>query len=281
MEEVVGPGHRVTGVRWLGGTWLANHAVRVRSPSGTVLRLVLRRWARPGWDVDDPDFSAHREAAVLGLLSGSGVPAPGLVAADPEARRCDVPALLVTRVPGHPPGPRETADLPAFLAQLAGALAAVHRVDGWDLPAYRRYYEVDQLRPPSPVWARAAALVAEPPPPGRTAFIHRDYHPGNTLWSRGRLTGVVDWTTGSRGPLAVDLGHMRWNLALDHGLEAANAFLEAYRSLAGESCEDQPYWDLVTALDVMADVDPGELRPLEAYVASLSAPSPGSPGTAR
>ena len=50
------------------------------------------------------------------------------------------------------------------------------------------------------------------PPDDRACFIHRDYHPGNTLWTGGRLTGVVDWIGGSWGPPSVDLGHMRVNL---------------------------------------------------------------------
>ena len=31
-------------------------------------------------------------------------------------------------------------------------------------------------------------------------------------WSRGLLTGMVDWTQASWGPPELDLGHMRWNL---------------------------------------------------------------------
>jgi hypothetical protein len=52
----------------------------------------------------DPDFTAVREAVVLELLSGSPVPAPRLVAADPDgaacaSRRCSSPAF-----PGALPG---------------------------------------------------------------------------------------------------------------------------------------------------------------------------------
>lgn len=52
-------------------------------------------------------------------------------------------------------------------------------------------------------------------------LIHRDYHPENTLCWAGRLTGVVDWTQASYGPPALDVAHMRWNLAADHGRKVA------------------------------------------------------------
>ena len=45
---------------------------------------------------------------------------------------------------------------------------------------------------------RAAAIVAAGPPPGPVTLIHRDFHPLNTLWSRGRLTGIVDWSAACR-----------------------------------------------------------------------------------
>jgi hypothetical protein len=101
-----GPGSQVVAVRPLASAWLANHAVDVADAAGVVHRVVLRRWARPGWDVEDPDFTAAREAAILELLEPTPVPAPALVAADPDAAACDVPALLLDRLPRRPARPR-------------------------------------------------------------------------------------------------------------------------------------------------------------------------------
>jgi hypothetical protein len=82
--EAVGLGGRIASVRPLRrGTWHANHAVDVLDQHGRLHRLTLRRWARPGWEVDDPDFTADREAKILELLAATPVPAPRLVAADP------------------------------------------------------------------------------------------------------------------------------------------------------------------------------------------------------
>ena len=105
------------------------------------------------------------------------------------------------------------------------------------------------------------------------AFIHRDYHPGNTLWVAGRLTAIVDWTSASWGPPAVDVAHMRANLAMSHGVEAADEFLEAYRAVAGPYAYD-PYWDLRVAVDFLPELTPGarpEFERLDEFVTRAAA----------
>jgi aminoglycoside phosphotransferase (APT) family kinase protein len=261
-----GPGSRVVAVRPLSSAWLANHAVDVADAGGAVHRVVLRRWARPGWDVEDPDFTAAREAAILELLAPTPVPAPPLVAADPGAAVCDVPALLLGRLPGGPPD--VGADPGRLVEGLAEALPPIHAVAGPGaraVPAYRRFYEPGRLDPPAwsarpGLWRRAFEVAAGPPPDDRACFIHRDYHPANTLWADGRLVGVVDWTGGSWGPPSVDLGHMRLNLAWDLGLEAADRFLAAHRALTG--FDHHPYWDVASAVDCVPELHtPGPPEP--------------------
>jgi aminoglycoside phosphotransferase (APT) family kinase protein len=235
-------GARVVAALPLESQWLANHLLVLSDGR----ELVLRRWARPGWEVDDPDLNAAREALVLERLADTPVPAPELVAADPEGAACDVAALLITRVPGAPIVGRPP------LGPLVTALAEVHAIDPQGIPPYRRYSEPERLAVPP--WAadrgvceRAIALAHDTPPALPDRFIHRDYHPGNTLWEGAELTGIVDWTTGSRGPGAVDLGHLRWNLVVDHGQRVADALLP--------HPEHHPYYDVVTALDVLPDLD--------------------------
>jgi aminoglycoside phosphotransferase (APT) family kinase protein len=222
--------------------WLANHVLVLADGR----ELILRRWARPGWEADDPDLTAAREALVLGRLADTPVPGPELVAADPDAAACDVPALLVTRLPGHPFAGRPP------LGPLLAALPDIHAIDPAGIPPYRRYYEPERLAVPPwagdrGVWERAIALAHEEPPALPERFIHRDFHPGNTLWEGVALSGIVDWTTGSRGPAAVDLGHLRWNLAFDYGQRVADAVLP--------HPEHHPYYDVVTALDVVDQLD--------------------------
>lgn len=271
LLESVGSRGRIVSLRpLLGGTWHANHAVDVLDRKGRLHELVLRRWARPGWEQTDPDFTAEREAAILELLSETPVPAPLLVSADPSAVSCDVPTLLITRLPGQPPEQPEATD--RYLDQLAEALLLIHSVDSRanEIPAYRRYYDPEHVvladwLGPSPVWRRAVEIVARPSPVGPRCFIHRDYHSGNTLWSGGRLTGVVDWTQGSWGPPSVDLGHMRWNLAVQHGPEVAARFLDKYEKLQEAPFEHDRYWDVVTLIDFLADVAPASPPPRQSF----------------
>ncbi|MEV6967690.1 phosphotransferase [Hamadaea sp. NPDC051192] len=45
-------------------------------------------------------------------------------------------------------------------------------------------------------------------------LVHLDFHPGNTLFGDGTLTGVVDWDGAGRGDRALDLVTLRFDVAL-------------------------------------------------------------------
>jgi aminoglycoside phosphotransferase (APT) family kinase protein len=289
--EVFGDGSRLVRARHPGvGDWHVNHLLTVVDARGRDHRVVLRRWARSGWESDDPDYTVAREVRVLELLRSSVIPVPAVIAADLTGGCCDVPAVLLTRLPGHSPGPADRAG-DGFCRQLAETLAAIH--DFGDsarsgLDPYRLYYdranaELPDWIPPTATWKRAISIVRQPPPATAMILIHRDYHPENTLWSRRRLTGVVDWTQASSGPAGLDLGHMRWNLVLDHGLAVASRFLAAYQAAIGRAVGDQPYWDLVSLFDLLldrgdgpGDIDADDLRKLENYAGTVIATVAGS-----
>jgi aminoglycoside phosphotransferase (APT) family kinase protein len=258
VEECLGLGSEVKMVRPLvGGMAHVNHALLAESRSGTVHRLVLRRWASAGWPVIDIDFSPEREIAALTLLTGCEIPTPSLVAADPSGAHCDVPALLITRLLGHPPRPARE-ELPEYLIQLAAGLLPVHAVGGAStMPPYRPYNHLDVRLAPRhahrPVlWEQALDIAAGPTPGSTPHFIHRDYVPDNTLWAYGRLTGIVDWSNASHGPVAVDIAHMRWNLALRYDVAVADHFLDAFDQVSGGYRHD-PYWDLRAMLDLLPE----------------------------
>lgn len=256
VHEVAGS--PVARVRPLNGSWLANHAVELAGGQ----ELLLRRWARPGWDADDPDLSPAREALVLGRLADAPVPVPAVVAADSEGAHCDCPALLLTLLPGAPP------EGPPDLDQLLRALDAVHAVDPEGLPLFRRHQDPQTLKVPDwagerGVWELGMAVARRAEPELPTRLIHRDPHPGNTLWDGRRLTGIVDWTTGSAGPAAVDLAHLRANLSLLHGTAASGAVLP--------HPDRHPYWDIAVAMDFatsLHDPTPLQVARLEAHVQS-------------
>ncbi|HEY6737668.1 MAG TPA: aminoglycoside phosphotransferase family protein [Actinopolymorphaceae bacterium] len=261
VREAVGPGSVVTAVRQLAVCSTALHAVDVLGATGVTHRLALRRFHNGERLRTDPWYLPSNEATVLGLLGSTDVPAPRLIAADTTPTMCDMPTLLTTRMPGVPP---QTPADPVRLRAFAELLATIHAVDlpvVKALPPYRPYYDPNldgHRRPPGwsrnpGLWHRVFEILAAGPPSAALGFIHRDYHPGQTLWNDDWLVGIVDWTTGCLGPRGIDLARMRLNLAGRYGAEAADHFLALYRS-TGATDAYHPYWDLLDAADGIIDV---------------------------
>jgi aminoglycoside phosphotransferase (APT) family kinase protein len=244
--SMVLPGSRLVGAVWLtGGIDHANHAVTLDGAG----EFVLRRWVRPNWRELDPDYDVDREVAALTLLERAGANTPRVVATDPTGEWCGVPALLMTRLPGGPPPPDTVDAVP-----LATAIHRVHAIDptGAGLPPFepyhnlvRRYVPVDALD--RSLWVQAMDYLAQTPAPAGTHLIHRDYHPHNVLWTDGTPTAIIDWSNASIGHPDMDCGHMRANLAVSYGLDAAERFRQAYESTSGRIFDR--FWDVRVIVD--------------------------------
>jgi aminoglycoside phosphotransferase (APT) family kinase protein len=261
LLSVIAPGGSVRTIRPLrAATARAVHAVEIITSSGESRRVVLRRFVPTPGSLLDPDMDVSREMLILRFLEHTAVPAPRVLGADPDATATDVPAIVLERLPGAPP--RTLPDL----EKLIGLLATIHSLDGAaeaGVPAHRRWndpmiVEVPDWGTDAGLWRSAVDVARSPAPAGPPTFIHRDFHPGNTLWRRGQLTGIVDWTAASVGPAAVDLAHVRWNLAVDHGQEAAEAALVPARA---RGVAHEPYWDVAEVVDLLADSTPSRPPP--------------------
>ena len=211
-------------------------------------RVVAKVFDRQDFLDERPD-RAHHEAAVLDLLEPTPVPAPLLIAVDDGGEAAGAPTVLMTWVGG-------TTELPDdWVAAMAQSLADIHRVDPGDITwPYERYNEGFELEAPGwardpGIWNEAFAIATEPPRTA-TGFIHRDYHGGNVLWHRGKLSGVLDWLSGCVGPAAIDLAHLRMNLAMDHDHDESEAVLAEYRTL-GQDDAWHPAWDVIDAIDFL------------------------------
>jgi aminoglycoside phosphotransferase (APT) family kinase protein len=101
-------------------------------------------------------------------------------------------------------------------------------------------------------------------------FIHRDFHPGNTLWQGGTLTGIVDWTPACWGPPGADVGHLLANIGLDHGPTTADAAARLWAGAGGETA-DLARWRLRAFLDFIPDAVTADATRLEAAEANLGA----------
>jgi aminoglycoside phosphotransferase (APT) family kinase protein len=247
-------GARVISVAVLpGATSSLLHAVEVEGANGR-RSLVLRRFVDDKWVRAEPDV-AVREGMSLQHATRAGLQAPELVALDADGEHCGVPATLVVRLKGSVV--LEPTDRKQWLRGLAETAARIHRVEAagfrWK---YRRYNEGVSLAVPrwsqqQEAWATAIEIVEGPPPSYSQCFVHRDYHPSNVLWQNGRVSGVVDWVNGCRGPAGIDVAWCRHNLANLHSVSAADDFLEAYVVEAGSEFQYDPYWDLMSVVELL------------------------------
>jgi aminoglycoside phosphotransferase (APT) family kinase protein len=237
-------GSRVTGVRRLAGA--SSTAVH-----GLVLadgrRVVLRRYAWAAYMQAEPD-APQREVDSLVFARAHALAVPDVLAADVTGHEVGdgVPALLMSFVPGR-------AIAVPDLTSLAEVAATIHSLDADGFAhEYFPWYADTTLAPPPgsaqpSLWTRAIELWHTAMPPYEPRFIHRDFHPGNVLWSRGRPTGIVDWPNGCRGPRGCDVAHCRTNLISLSGEGAADTFTAAYESLTGE--RHHPFWELAAVLE--------------------------------
>jgi aminoglycoside phosphotransferase (APT) family kinase protein len=236
----IGPSARVLSWEPLtGGITAAVHLLVVEH-NDDVLELVLKCWTRG--DPEERRGCVEREARVLQLLETADVAAPRYIASTSGAETDEVPALLMTRLPGQvwlrPTDPRE------WLRQMATALAQLHEVRPPDgLPSLEVLQRPvltprDSRRPD--LWQDVGGLLARPAPAG-AGFVHGDYQHFNLLWQHERLTGIVDWTWTGVGHPDRDVGHCRLNLAILFTPQWAEDFTATYESEAGRATD--PWWD--------------------------------------
>jgi aminoglycoside phosphotransferase (APT) family kinase protein len=234
VEQTLEHGARVVGWKRLtGGLTSLVHRLTVER-NGRREEYVLRWW------VPDAEWKQYimravpMECGVLAKLEGSDIPAPRVVGSTPDAT-VGGPAILMTRLPGKVylmPRDRER-----WLRQMAQMLARIHALD-IDGKPFESWLDRSNLSAPPDasrpdVWKEAFALVAEERAPAQTCFIHRDYQHFNMLWSRERLTGVVDWIEASIGPPEVDVGHCRLNLTVLFSADVADRFRDIYEAESG------------------------------------------------
>jgi aminoglycoside phosphotransferase (APT) family kinase protein/dienelactone hydrolase len=253
-------GRTVTATAFVKGGW-SSQMRRLTLDDGTA--LALRTFVKPFFRRHAPGLLA-REASVLTLLADrEGVRAPELIAVDATAEHCDHPSLLMSLLPGRVRvDGTDPAELDRRLDLLAGQLAAIHRVVPDERPRpYQAWTSAERVRTPQgALWERAVEVIRREPPAYEGCFLHRDFHPGNVLFSGAgeevRISGVVDWVETSWGPADLDVAHCSTALAMLHGPEHGLGFRERYETHGGRRLADGPdhlYWRLLDALAYSPD----------------------------
>lgn len=243
VEASLGASARVLQCRRLtGGLTSLVHALTVER-MGRREQYVLRRLVPDDSYREWAESAVGKEAAILARLEGLGIPSPRLVASTTDAAHGGL-SVLMTRVPGRMslmPSDRER-----WLRQMSQMLVRIHALDIEARP-FESWLDRERLSVPPgasrpQVWNDAIALVREERQGGGTCFIHRDYQHFNLLWTRDRLTGVVDWIEACNGPPEVDVGHCRLNLTVLFSADVADRFRELYEVESGRRVD--AWWDL-------------------------------------
>jgi len=242
----------------LGGTSSNMYFVTVDDKMSAVLRQIVDMH----WLQQEPDVICQ-EAIVLEALQNvkTSIPIPKLMTVD-NGSKCPNPSLLMTTLDGAICLQPDQLDV--WLFKIANILTKIHQLNPGNIPySYYRYEDPKHLSIPSwtnyrKEWQTLIDISKESPPDGQEQkLVHRDFQPNNLLWLDGDITGVVDWINACVGPRGVDVGHCRWNIAMIHGVHAANKFLDFYIANNDDFVYDI-YWDIVSFLDVVSD-------PLEVY----------------
>jgi aminoglycoside phosphotransferase (APT) family kinase protein len=189
------------------------------------------------------DSAPLREQRVLRALEGLGGLAPAQLGGDLDGKRSRYPTSLISWLDGRPD--ITPADPGEWARELGLALAVVHAVQTERLTELPSVFEgrggsEEILTGPlaAEVRLRWSEAVGSP-----RVLTHGDYWSGNAVWRDGRLTGIVDWASGSRGPRGFDLGWCRLDLALLFDERVADEFLAAYEAGSGEAVEEIRLWD--------------------------------------
>ncbi|MEU9736449.1 alpha/beta fold hydrolase [Streptomyces sp. NPDC048002] len=257
VAKQLGHGRTIVDSHLLSGGY-SSQMRRLTLDDGTA--LVQRTFVKPFFRYHGSGLLA-REASVLGLLAGQkGIPAPGLVAVDATAEHCDHPTLVMSALPGRVRVDED--DLDRRLDLLADQLVRIHDVVPTERPrTYQAWTTPERVRTPDgPLWERAVDVIRRDPPPYDGCFLHRDFHPGNVLFTGAgpglRISGVVDWVETSWGPADLDVAHCSTALALLHGPAYGLDFGERYEAHGGRDLADDAghlYWRLLDALHYCPD----------------------------
>lgn len=252
-------------------------ALNIERADGSRWKVTLR-WLREHDAIAEPQGLEY-EFEVLRLLERVGIFAPHPIYLDATGKHFGDRAIVLTFLPGKTNvAPKSVSP---WTDQLASALHNLHsvkleRTDQSILkPAdnRQRVQEIADEKYDDPLAvAVVSALRAhcdriESLPP---TLLYNDYWAGNTIWNRGRLTGIIDWTHARFGDSRNDVSECRGALVLDHDEGVANAFLADYERHVGRTLPDVWFFDLlrgVTAymwhefwlegtLDLGIDLDP-------------------------
>ena len=254
LLDEVAPGHRFESATPAGAAYTNQvHVLKAVSGRGHGVRIVVKQ-------LTDSRDSRRAIAEYHGLRVAHrhGLPVPEPLLLDADGSVLGVPGLVTGFIAGEQvmsPG-----SVSAWAEQLADALLTIHAVtpsaaegsqlyDGEEIGLYFLTGHWPSANAGHPLSAQIYEAIEQFRPElrkTRPRFLHMDFWPGNVLWNRGRIAGVVDWDATAVGDRAIDVGNFRMEMHLRGIREAADIFLRRYEAGAGE-VENLAFWDLAAA----------------------------------
>ena len=247
LAEAVAPGARVTRLRRLtggGGGADAYDVTLDRAPRRVVVKLY-----------PDDDGTASSEWSRLECAQRVTAAVPEPIAADLESVWFGRPAVVMSWLPGRPDvSPKDTDSWVAALAQTltqihetvldgaAGALTSPPPVGTWQPPAGEDHPLIAAAV--SAVTARLPSLSSE------RVLAHGDFHPGNVLWLRGRISGVVDWSAARLDARWSELAYCSADVCLLLGPDVADRLADAYSEIVSATSDDLAVYDVMWLFNI-------------------------------
>jgi aminoglycoside phosphotransferase (APT) family kinase protein len=201
----------------------------------------------------DGDGTAPLEWSRLEFAQRTALPVPEPIVADLESGWFGRPAVVMSRLPGRPD--LTPKDVDSSVGALAQTLAQLHEtpLDGAD-GAVTRPERFEAWAAPAgehdPLTAAAAAAVTARLPlrTSERVLTHGDFHPGNVLWHRGRISGLVDWSAARLDSRWYDLAYGRASVCIHHGPDIADRLADAYSAIVGRTSDELAVYDLMCVL---------------------------------
>ena len=229
------------------------HILRCVSPAGNEFRLAVKRMT------DDPDPErATADFHGLRIARKHGIPAPEPLYLDRTGDLLGIPGIVSGFIEGEQVSHPE--DVRSWSVDIARMLLRVHNIrpsaedrrhiyDGRWMGLYFLRDSWPETMAGHPLTNAIFEAVLELRAGLRRVcpvFLHMDYWPGNILWCRGQISGLVDWDAASYGDPALDVAYFRMNMYLRGIKEAADIFLDYYESESGP-VENLAFWELACA----------------------------------
>lgn len=258
--KMIAPGSEFVAVHSLEGDFSNfTHLVDARKPDGSLLQVVIRRYAVYG-DYDRGE-KARREFKTLQFLQSHHVPVPEPLFLDDTGAVLGSPGIVTRYMPGKLVMTRPYP--PQWPEMLAKTLASIHTIplnalqmpfllDGnseilWFLQSEGIPQYISDHPKGMALWQAITAYLpqqisVEP------SLVHIDYWSGNILWHEGVISAVLDWEEAAQGDPGIDVAYCRMDMILNGMNEAADAFLAAYEREMGQPVANLGFWELAAAV---------------------------------